>query len=92
MRERDQRAYPRFDVTYPVVLEASKGILQAKTKNMSAGGAFICCEMPHEPEDIVQLTIDLPTGVPLQMTAKVIWSADCEDEIMPSGMGVRFEL
>lgn len=92
MREKDQLAYPRFDVIYPVALETSEGVLQAKTKNMSAGGAFICSELPHEPEDMVQLTIQLPTGVPLQLTAKVIWSTNCNDERMPSGMGIRFEL
>jgi Tfp pilus assembly protein PilZ len=92
VRERDQRAYPRFAVTYPVAVETSEGILQAKTQNMSAGGAFICCERPHEPKDVFQLTIELPTGVPLQLTGKVIWSTDCDDQMMPAGMGVSFEL
>jgi hypothetical protein len=92
MREKDQRAYPRFDAMYPVALETYKGVLQAKTKNISAGGAFVCSELTHQPEDMVQLTIELPTGVPLQLTAKVIWSTNCDDEMMPSGMRVRFEL
>ena len=92
MRDEEHRAYPRFDVTYPVSVETSEGILKAMTKNMSAGGAFICCEIPREPADIVQLAIELPTGSPLHITAKVIWSTDCDDKMMPSGMGVSFEL
>ena len=37
MQEEEQRAYPRFDVTYPVAGETSEGILQAKTETMGAG-------------------------------------------------------
>ena len=92
MQENDQRAYPRFEVTYPVAIETCEGILQAKTQNMSAGGAFICCEKSYDPEDIIQVTIELPSGVPLQLTARVMWSSDCDDTLMPSGVGVRFDI
>ena len=92
MIEVDQRVYPRYDVSYPVTIETPQGIVYAETKNMSTGGAFICCERSYEPESIVQLAIELPTGSPLHLTAKVIWLADCDNKMRPSGMGVYFEL
>ena len=92
MVEEEQRAYPRFDAIYPVTIDTLKGIEHAETKNMSAGGAFICCETLHEPEDILQLTIELPTGNPLHLAARVIWLSDCNNKMKPSGMGVHFEL
>ena len=92
MREEEQRAYPRLDVIYPMAVEISQGIFLAKTENISEGSAFICCETPYEQEKTVHLSIELPIGSPRNLTAKVMWSTVCDDKMMPSGMGVRFEL
>jgi Tfp pilus assembly protein PilZ len=89
--EEDRRKHPRFSVPYPVTIEPSHGGSACIIENISARGAFICCEKPYQIDDLLKLTIELPDASLLHLTAKVIWLADCDDEARPFGMGVHFD-
>jgi uncharacterized protein (TIGR02266 family) len=90
--EEDRREHNRFEVAYPVTMATSQGTQEGKTRNLSAGGAFICCRKPLHPGERFSLSVELPTGLPLRMSAEVIWSrpAAGEDESNMCGMGARF--
>jgi hypothetical protein len=68
------------------------GTIEGETEDVSKLGAFIRCQEPLSPPERLQLSVTLPVGSPLQVSAQVVWSniADPVDEDMPRGMGVRF--
>jgi uncharacterized protein (TIGR02266 family) len=80
------RECPRADIRWPVTIETDDGPLKAETSNLSAGGAYIRCNQTPEEGEVVNLTVRLPNGAPLKITAQVTWAG----EILPLGMGVRF--
>jgi Tfp pilus assembly protein PilZ len=90
MQKDDRRKHPRFSVPFPVTIESPHGGSQCLIENISARGAFICCEKPYHIDEVITLTIELPDASPLHLTAKVIWLAYCDNEARPFGMGIRF--
>jgi c-di-GMP-binding flagellar brake protein YcgR len=64
----------------------------AELRNISLGGAFICCEKPFPTGQVFYLTMLGPDNTPLTATAVVVWSnANLPDEkVIYRGMGVRF--
>jgi hypothetical protein len=64
-----------------------------QVRDISLGGAFICCQVPSEPGKVLKLTIRFsPMSPPLKVKGKVIRSnVYClDDETMCHGMSVRF--
>ena len=90
--EKDKRSYPRSNVSWPVTLITSTGTTEGRTKNVSAIGAFIHCQEVPDPADDLFLSVKLPAGSPLEVSAKVVWSNSStpEDTTTPRGIGVRF--
>ena len=88
----EKRQYPRVDITYPVKMETSQGTIEAETKNLSLGGAFICCQKPLALGENFSLTIDTPYHQPLTVNAEVVWSNTNvpDDKVVNRGMGIRF--
>ena len=89
----EKRQYVRAQVGYPVLVESSQGFVVGKVIDISPGGAFICCQLPSEPEEILKMTIRFsPMSPPLNATGKVIRSnVYClDDETMGHGMSVLF--
>ena len=89
----EKRKYDRAQVGYPVLVKSSQGLVVGKVIDISPGGAFICCQRPSEPEEVLKLTIRFsPMSPPLNATGKVIRSnVYClDDETMCHGMSVRF--
>ncbi len=87
-----KRIHPRADVNWPVSFETSDGTVVAELKNISLGGAFICCEKPLPIGEVFSLTMPGPDNTPITATAVVVWSnANVPDEkVINRGMGVRF--
>jgi c-di-GMP-binding flagellar brake protein YcgR len=87
-----RRKDPRADINWPVSMETSDGTIEAEVKNISLGGAFICCKKPLPLEEVFNLTIIGPDNEPVKATAKVVWSnINVPDEkVINRGMGVRF--
>jgi hypothetical protein len=40
----ENRKHPRVDINWSVSMETSDGTIEAEVKNISLGGAFICCK------------------------------------------------
>jgi hypothetical protein len=89
----DQRAHPRANLRWSVSVQLSGAVAEGVTKDISEGGAYVCCANPLGPEEVLDMVINAPDK-PLNVKAEVVWSSmsglDLDDEITPRGMGVRF--
>lgn len=87
----DHRAHPRANLKWPVSLQLSGVITEGVTKDISEGGAYVCCANPLGPKEVLDMVINAPNK-PLNVKAEVVWSSmsGLDDEITPRGMGVRF--
>ncbi len=89
---KQKRKHPRTNINWPVSMETSHGTIEAEIKNISLGGAFICCQQPMPLGEIFHLTMTGPDNEPVTATAEVAWSnVNVPDEkVINRGMGVRF--
>ena len=90
--QKESRKHPRVHITWPVRMKTSQGTIEAEIKNISLGGAFICCPKPLPLRENFRLTIDVPNHEPLRAKAEVVWSniSVPDDRIVNRGMGIRF--
>jgi hypothetical protein len=88
----EKREHPRADIDWSAWMENVDGIIELKVRNISLGGAFICCKKPLSIGKFFNLTMMGPGNEPLKATAQVVWSnANVPDEkVINRGMGVRF--
>ena len=88
----EKRQHPRVDINWPVTIETPYGNMEAEVKNISLGGAFICCKKPLQIKKVFRMTMIGPENEPLIGTAQVAWSnANVpEEKVVNRGMGVRF--
>jgi hypothetical protein len=88
----ENREHPRADVDWSAWMETAEGAIELKVKNISLGGAFLCCNKPLPMEKVFNLSIMGPDMEPMKATAQVVWSnANVpEDKVINRGMGVRF--
>jgi len=88
----EKRKHPRADIDWSAWMESAAGIIELKVRNISLGGAFICCKNPLPLEKFFNLTMMGPDSEPLKATAQVVWSnANVPDEkVINRGMGIRF--
>jgi hypothetical protein len=61
------------------------------TKDISEGGAYVCCATPLGPKKEFCMVINAPDKQ-LNVKVEVVWANTygLNDEITPRGMGVRF--
>ena len=87
----DQRAHPRANLRWSVSVQLGGSVAEGVTKDISEGGAYVCCANPLGPEEVLDMVINAPDK-PLNVKAEVVWSSmsGLDDEITPGGMGVRF--
>jgi len=88
----EKRKHPRVDINWPVSIETAYGTMAAEVKNISLGGAFICCKKPLQLRKVFRMTMIGPENEPVLATAQVAWSnANMpEGQVINRGMGVRF--
>ena len=88
----EKRKHPRVDINWPVSIETAYGTIAGEVKNISLGGAFICCKKPLQLRKVFRMTMIGPENEPLIATAQVAWSnANMpEENVINRGMGVRF--
>jgi hypothetical protein len=93
MAFKDNRAHPRATLRWSVSVQLSGAVTEGVTKNISEGGAYVCCANPLGPNEVLDMVINAPDKM-LNVKAEVVWSSmsglDLEDKITPRGMGVRF--
>jgi Tfp pilus assembly protein PilZ len=87
----DQRMHPRASLKWTVSLELDGKLTEGVTKDISEGGAYVCCPTPLGPKEEFSMVINAPEKQ-LNVTAEVVWANTygIDDEITPKGMGVRF--
>jgi len=88
----EKRQDPRIDIIWPVLMETSRGEIEAKIKDLSLGGAFIACQEPLPLKEQFNLIINMPDQKPLTLVSEVIWSNSNvpDDKIVTRGMGISF--
>ncbi len=87
----DHRVHPRANLKWTVSLELEGKLTEGVTKDISEGGAYVCCPSPLGPKEEFSMVINAPEKQ-LNVTAEVVWANTygADDEITPKGMGVRF--
>ena len=87
----DHRVHPRANLKWTVSLELEGKLTEGVTKDISEGGAYVCCPSPLGPKEEFSMVINAPEKQ-LYVTAEVVWANTfgIDDEITPKGMGVRF--
>ncbi len=91
--KREKRKYTRAQVGYPVLLKSSQGLMIGQIKDISAGGAFICCQEPLQSDEVLRITVRFsPLSPPLKAKAAVLRSTTfcLDDETLCYGMSVQF--
>lgn len=88
----EKRQHPRVDINWQAVLENSARTEKVTLKDISIGGAFVCCQQPWALQDKFQFNLALPDGQPLQLNAEVVWSNVNmpPEKVVNRGMGIRF--
>jgi Tfp pilus assembly protein PilZ len=87
----EHRVHPRAGLKWSVSLEIEGKITEGVTKDISEGGAYVCCANPLGPKAEFFMAINAPDKR-LNVKAEVVWANtySLNDEITPMGMGVRF--
>jgi len=87
----DHREHPRANLRWSVSLELDGVVTEGVTKDISEGGAYVCCATPLGPKEEFYMVINAPDKQ-LNVMAEVVWANTygLNDEITPKGMGVRF--
>lgn len=70
----EKRKDARADINWTVSMETPDGTVEAEARNISLGGAFICCQKPLPIGEIFRLTMIGPDNEPVVVLAKVVWS------------------
>lgn len=88
----DRRQDPRINSVWPALMVTSHGVIKAKIKDLSLGGAFIACQDPLPLKKQFSLIINIPDQSPLTLVSEVVWSNSNvpDDKIVCRGMGIRF--
>ena len=80
----------RIKVEWPVRLKTTRGLVEGKTRDISAGGAHIRCEEYLELNEPLHMIIEPPEREPMELAAVVIWSDSADESNRPRIIGVKF--
>ena len=89
----EHRKHPRIEVKWPVTMMTPEGEMKGQIENISAGGAYINCEMLLSKHDRFTMTIQTSDQELLWIGAEVIWidiPINPDGESVAIGIGVRF--
>ena len=89
----ERRQHPRAKLTFPVFAETHRTLISGTSKDISEGGAFICCEQPLKPGEVFELLISVSLlNPPIRAIAEVVRSHNScpANELEPHGMAVQF--
>jgi hypothetical protein len=89
----EKRAHSRVEVTWPVSIFTSRGLVEGEIKDISKGGALIHCTRLPETDQTLELSIEIPDHL-MKISAtveKVRLNLDDSDTAFPSyDLAVRF--
>jgi c-di-GMP-binding flagellar brake protein YcgR len=91
MAEKEQREHHRAKLKWAVLAKVDGKVIEGVTKDISAGGAYVCCAKPLKLNVVFDMAIKAPDKQ-LKAKAEVVWSNiyGPDDAINPRGMGVIF--
>ena len=91
---KERRQHARASIQLPVRIETAEGTINAEIRDISVGGAFICCAKPLPLKEKLPLDLTLPHGGSLALFSEVVWSNSNipHEKIVNRGMRVRFLL
>ncbi len=85
------RAGRRVDVRYRRRDDADGALVDAVTRNIGVGGAYILTDEPELVGTLLHVELRVPTDeMPIVLAAEVRWIAAAADDDDRAGMGVRF--
>jgi hypothetical protein len=89
----EKRAHSRVEVTWPVSIFTSRGLVEGEIRDISKGGALIHCTRLPETDRTLELSIEIPDHL-MKISAtveKVRLNIDDGDTAFPSyDLAVRF--
>lgn len=91
--EREKRQRPRAKVNWSVVMQTNQGNISGETLNITVDGALIRCQKPLEPDQTIEIVVQVPALVrPLTIPGQVIHCNvyDEGDKAASYEVGVRF--
>lgn len=89
----DKRRYPRrtLAVEFRARDADGPGTLELSGVDLSAGGAFLVCEVLLEPGETLSLEFQVPgRNTPVETAARVAWVRRFPSGELPAGMGIEF--
>jgi hypothetical protein len=91
-RVEQRKSDQRTEVTWPVFIETSSGIIKAVIRDINRSGAFIKCSNPCKLGEKFRILIKTTEKRGLLLNAEVVWSNTGipEDRVIIRGMGIRF--
>jgi hypothetical protein len=93
--EHSRREFSRIDVSWPVSIFTSAGLIDGQVKNISIGGALINCKSLPDLDEAFNLTIEIPHYL-FPVAAKVkkvrlnIYDSEDSNESPSYDLAVRF--
>ncbi len=93
VHESQRERSPRADVDWPVIIETAQKRIHGRILNISAAGAFVCCEAAIHSDEIFAMAISVPAlDQHIVVSAKVRrGDFHClDDEVMSHGVGTEF--
>ena len=91
--KQEKRSHSRVEVTWPVNILTSRGLVEGEIKDISKGGALIHCKKLPETDRTLELNIEIPDHL-MKISAtveKVRLNIDDTDKVFPSyDLAVRF--
>ena len=74
-------------------METNRTLISGTTKDISAGGAFIQCLEPLEPNEVFELAMSVPcSNPPIKAIAEVVrlHNSNLKNGHDPNGMAIKF--
>lgn len=93
---KERREYSRIEVSWPVSIIASQGLIDGEVRNICFEGALIRCSELADFDEALELSIAIPEQdyLPISASAEIVWSRtdDSEDRSFKPicDLGVRF--
>ena len=91
---RDQRKFHRAPTELHVKVRAAgskiEGGIRLDSTDVSEGGVFLRSDLLFEIGEVLELEIELPSGISVQASGRVVRVARRRDEQSVPGMGIEF--
>jgi hypothetical protein len=71
---RERRKSPRINVTWPITIITSQGMIEGESRNITPSGIFIHCKKTLPEDEVCQIILKLPNGKQIIVKGRMMWS------------------